>query len=76
MNDSINVTNTGTIITTMEDNGVSYSKGQGLIMRKDGEMTTWTTQIKVNVTEERNVALSGVWFYSASSTGNFAFLIK
>jgi hypothetical protein len=75
MNDTINVTNTGTIITTMEDNGVLYSKGQGLITRKDVEMTSWT-KIKVNVTEERNVALSGVQFYSASSTGNLLFLIK
>ena len=39
-------------------------------------MTTWTIQIKVNVTEERNVALSGVGFYSASSTGKLAFLIN
>jgi len=55
INGDINATNTGTIVSTVQANGVFHTKGQGFIMTQDGEVATYTNQVIGNLTKEGNV---------------------
>jgi hypothetical protein len=74
MNGNVNVTDTGTIVSTLRNDGVSYSVGQGMIMTKDGEMATWSAQAVGSATQDGKMILRGAGFYNTNSTGKLAFL--
>jgi hypothetical protein len=74
INGVINATNTGTIVSIVQANGVFHTKGQGFIMTQDGEVATYTNQVIGNLTKEGNVLSRGAGFWSTPSTGNLAFL--
>jgi hypothetical protein len=74
INGVINATNTGTIVNTVQANGVFHAKGQGFIMTEDGEVATYTNQVIGNLTKEGNVLSLGAGFWNTPSTGKLAFL--
>jgi hypothetical protein len=51
INGNISATNTGTTVSTLQDNGVFRSTGQGFIMTEDGEVATYTSQVVETPTE-------------------------
>jgi hypothetical protein len=74
INGNISATNTGTTVSTLQDNGVFRSTGQGFIMTKDGEVATYTSQVVGTVTEDGGVKSLGTNIWSTTSTGKLAFL--
>jgi hypothetical protein len=74
INDSINATNTGTTVSTIQPNGVFHAKGQGFIMTQGGEVATYKSQVVGNVTRDGRVLSVGVNFWSTPSTGKLAFM--
>ena len=68
INGNISATNTGTTVSTLQDNG------QGFIMTEDGEVATYTSQVVGTVTEDGGVKSLGTNIWSTTSTGKLAFL--
>jgi hypothetical protein len=54
MNDNLNVTDTGTITSTIRNDRSFFSRGQGMIMIKEdsSEMATWLAYMVGNKTQE------------------------
>ncbi|MGA7692054.1 MAG: hypothetical protein WCA61_07105 [Nitrososphaeraceae archaeon] len=74
INGNISATNTGTTVSTLQDNGVFRSTGQGFIMTEDGEVATYTSQVVGTPTEDGGVKSLGTNIWSTNSTGKLAFL--
>jgi hypothetical protein len=74
INGNISATNTGTTVSTLQDNGVFRSTGQGFIMTEDGEVATYTSQVVGTLTEDGGVKSLGTNIWSTNSTGKLAFL--
>ena len=75
LNGSIEVTNTGSYVTTMGNN-FAISEGQGVISTKDGSETASYSLIACcdNVTQDGKVTFRGSVAYSTNSTGNLSVL--
>jgi hypothetical protein len=76
MNDNLNVTDTGTITSTIRNDGSFFSIGQGMIMIKEdnSEMATWLAYMVGNRTQEGKLVSRGAGFYNTHSTKKLAFL--
>jgi hypothetical protein len=74
INGNISATNTGTTVSTLQDNGVFRSTGQGFIMTEDSEVATYTSQVVETPTEVGGVKSLGTNIWSTNSTGKLAFL--
>jgi hypothetical protein len=75
LNGNIEVTNTGSYVTTSIGNNV-ISEGQGVISTKDGSETASYSIITCcdNVTQDGKVTFRGSFAYSTNSTGNLSVL--
>jgi hypothetical protein len=72
----INAINTGTTVSTLNDDDRAFSgKGQGILRTEGGDMATWTSQSVGNLTPEGNIMTHGITFWSTpSTTGELAFM--
>jgi hypothetical protein len=73
INGNISATNTGTTVSTLQDNGVFRSTGQGLIMTEDGEVATYTSQVVGTLTEDGGVNPLGLTFGVQPPLANLLF---
>jgi hypothetical protein len=76
LNGSIEVTNTGSYVTTSIGNNQTISEGQGVISTKDGSETASYSLVTCcdNVTQDGKVTFRGSFAYSTNSTGNLSVL--
>jgi hypothetical protein len=71
----INAINTGTSVSTLNDDGSFHGEGQGILRTQTGEVATWTNQVVGNLTPEGTIITRGVGFWSTpSTTSELAFL--
>lgn len=75
LNGSIEVTNTGSYVTTIGNN-FAISEGQGVISTKDGSETASYSLITCcdSVTQDGKVTFRGSFAYSTNSTGDLSVL--
>jgi hypothetical protein len=75
LNGSIDVTNTGSYVSTSIGNNFATNEGQGVISTKDGsEMASYSLIGTDNVTQDGKVTFRGSVAYSTNSTGNLSVL--
>lgn len=74
INGVINATNTGTIVNTIDANGVFHTEGQGLIRTQNDEVATWENRVVGTLTQDGTVESRGAGFWSTPSTGELSFL--
>jgi hypothetical protein len=75
LNGSIEVTNTGSYVSTSMGNNSATNEGQGVISTKDGNETASYSLIGTdNVTQDGKVMFQGSVAYSTNSTGNLSVL--
>jgi hypothetical protein len=75
LNGSIEVTNTGSYVSTSIGNNSAVNEGQGIISTKDGSETASYSLIGAdNVTQDGKVMFRGSVAYSTNSTGNLSVL--
>jgi hypothetical protein len=75
LNGSIEVTNTGSYVSTSIGNNFATNEGQGVISTKDGSETASYSLIGTdNVTQDGKVTFRGSVAYSTNSTGNLSVL--
>lgn len=75
MNGSIDLTNTGSYVSTSIGNNFATNEGQGVISTKDGsEMASYSLIGTENVTQDGKVTFRGSVAYSTNSTGNLSVL--
>lgn len=72
----INAINTGTTVSTLNDDDRTFGgKGQGILRTEGGDMASWTSQSVGNLTPEGNIMTHGVTLWSTPSTaGELAFM--
>ena len=73
INGVTNATNTGTIVNTVDANGVFHTEGQGFIRTQNGEVATWENRVVGMLTQEGTVESRGAGFWSTPSTGELSF---
>ena len=75
LNGSIEVTNTGSYVSTSIGNNFAINEGQGVISTKDGNETASYSLIGTdNVTQDGKVTFRGSVAYSTNSTANLSVL--
>ncbi|MDQ3977286.1 MAG: hypothetical protein M3264_12245 [Thermoproteota archaeon] len=75
LNGSIEVTNTGSYVSTSIGNNSATNEGQGVISTKDGSETASYSLIGTdNITEDGKVTFRGSVAYVTNSTGNLSVL--
>jgi hypothetical protein len=71
----INAINTGTSVSTLNDDGSFHGEGQGILRTQTGEVATWTNQVVGNLTPEGTIITRGVGFWNTpSTTSELAFM--
>ena len=74
INGVLNATNTGTIVNTVDANGVFHTEGQGFIRTQNGEVATWENRVVGKLTRDGTVESRGAGFWSTPSTGELSFI--